>query len=390
MAQLRIAMAQVNATVGDLDGNAALIGDWTRRAHEAGAHVVVFPEMVLTGYPVEDLALRESFADGSKQALATLAVQLDEAAAATSRASSATSTGTRSGPRDAVAVLHGGEVVATQFKHHLPNYGVFDEQRYFKPGRTLDILRIHGLEVGMVDLRGHLAGGRPDLRARRGRRRPRRRAERLALRARQGRRAAAAGPAPRGRGRRAAGVRQPGRRAGRPGLRRRLDGRRRGRGAADPAAAVRRASHRARPGPAGRRGAHRGHGRRVHRDPADAVARRRCPPTSRSPPRRRAEPLPELAEVWARARARTARLRAQERVRARSCSGCPAGSTPRSARPWPWTRSARRTCTASRCRRCTPRSTRAPTRRTWPSGPGCTTRCSRSRTWSRRSPPSSG
>ena len=150
MAQLRIALAQVNATVGDLDGNAALIGEWTRRAAAAGAHLVVFPEMALTGYPVEDLALRESFAAASKQTLARLAVQLDEAGCGDIASYVSYLDRDDVGPRDAVAVLHRGKVVATQFKHHLPNYGVFDERRYFKPGQTLDILRIHGLEVGMV------------------------------------------------------------------------------------------------------------------------------------------------------------------------------------------------------------------------------------------------
>src|SRR5439155_24369897 len=78
MAQLRIALAQVNATVGDLDGNASLIVEWARRAAEAGAHLVVFPEMVLTGYPVEDLALRESFAEASKAVTAGLGPRLAE------------------------------------------------------------------------------------------------------------------------------------------------------------------------------------------------------------------------------------------------------------------------------------------------------------------------
>jgi NAD+ synthase (glutamine-hydrolysing) len=150
MAQLRIGMAQVNATVGDLDGNAALVAGWSRRAREAGAHVVVFPEMVLTGYPVEDLALRESFAEVSRQTLTALAAQLDEGGAGDIAAVVSYLDRDEAGPRDAVAVLHRGKVVATQFKHHLPNYGVFDERRYFKPGQTLDILRIHGLEVGLV------------------------------------------------------------------------------------------------------------------------------------------------------------------------------------------------------------------------------------------------
>ncbi|HEX2131164.1 MAG TPA: NAD+ synthase [Actinophytocola sp.] len=150
MAQLRIAMAQVNATVGDLEGNAGIVLDRTRRAHEAGAHVVVFPEMVLTGYPVEDLALRESFAAASKQGLVTLARRLVEAGCGDVAAVVSYLDRDSVGPRDAVAVLYGGTVVATQFKHHLPNYGVFDERRYFWPGQTLDVLRIHGLEVGMV------------------------------------------------------------------------------------------------------------------------------------------------------------------------------------------------------------------------------------------------
>ena len=74
---LRIALAQVNATVGDLDGNAELIVEWTRRAAGRGARVVVFPEMMLTGYPVEDLALRDSFVQASMATLEATAQQLD-------------------------------------------------------------------------------------------------------------------------------------------------------------------------------------------------------------------------------------------------------------------------------------------------------------------------
>ena len=150
MPQLRIALAQVNATVGDLDGNASLVASWTARAAAEGAHLVVFPEMVLTGYPVEDLALRESFAAASRAVLASLAARLDAEGHGGVAAVVSYLDRDAVGPRDAVAVLYEGRVVATQFKHHLPNYGVFDERRLFKPGQTLDVVRLHGVEVGMV------------------------------------------------------------------------------------------------------------------------------------------------------------------------------------------------------------------------------------------------
>ena len=79
MTRLRIALAQGNSTVGDLPGNAATVAEWTRRAADAGADLVVFPEMMLTGYPVEDLALRDSFVDASMQTLEATAQQLGEA-----------------------------------------------------------------------------------------------------------------------------------------------------------------------------------------------------------------------------------------------------------------------------------------------------------------------
>jgi NAD+ synthase (glutamine-hydrolysing) len=150
MPQLRIALAQVNATVGDLDGNAGLVASWTARAAAEGAHLVVFPEMALTGYPVEDLALRESFAAASKQALTELAARLDADGHGSVAAVVSYLDRDDVGPRDAVAVLYDGRVAATQFKHHLPNYGVFDEARLFKAGQALDIVRLHGLEIGMV------------------------------------------------------------------------------------------------------------------------------------------------------------------------------------------------------------------------------------------------
>src|SRR5690349_14708068 len=149
---LRIALAQVNATVGDLDGNAELIVEWTRQAAERGARVVVFPEMMLTGYPVEDLALRASFVEASIAGLHAVAARLAAEglggiAVVTGyldrRADLAPRTGLPAGaPLDAAALLHGGRVIVTSAKHHLPNYGVFDEFRYFVPGNTLPVFRL--------------------------------------------------------------------------------------------------------------------------------------------------------------------------------------------------------------------------------------------------------
>jgi NAD+ synthase (glutamine-hydrolysing) len=149
---LRIALAQVNATVGDLAGNAEIIVEWTRRAAGRGARVVVFPEMALTGYPVEDLALRTSFVEASIATLRDVAERLNVeglggvavvAGYLDRRAGLAPRTGLPAGaPLDAAAVLHGGRVVITSAKHHLPNYGVFDEARYFVPGDTLPVFRV--------------------------------------------------------------------------------------------------------------------------------------------------------------------------------------------------------------------------------------------------------
>ncbi|MQA15872.1 MAG: NAD+ synthase, partial [Pseudonocardiaceae bacterium] len=150
MPQIRLAMAQVDACVGDLDGNAELVAARCRDAAAAGAQLAIFPEMVLTGYPVEDLALRESFAAASVRAMQALASRLADEGCAELVAVVGYLDRDAAGPRNAVAALHRGQVVARQFKHHLPNYGVFDERRYFTPGSTLDVLALHGVTVGVV------------------------------------------------------------------------------------------------------------------------------------------------------------------------------------------------------------------------------------------------
>ncbi|MDT0301009.1 NAD+ synthase [Streptomonospora wellingtoniae] len=179
MAQLRIAMAQVNPTVGDLDGNCRIVLDHARRAHEAGAHLAVFPELVVTGYPVEDLALRNSFVSASVKAVAALAERLageglGELPVAVGYLSRRAGVGERYGqpagtPQNAFALLHRGRVAVSSAKHHLPNYGVFDEARHFVPGETLPVVRLHGVDVAFAVCEDLWQGGGPVAAARRAR-----------------------------------------------------------------------------------------------------------------------------------------------------------------------------------------------------------------------------
>ncbi|MFJ5259339.1 NAD+ synthase [Streptomyces sp. NPDC088387] len=160
MPQLRLALNQIDSRVGDIAGNCDRILDWTRLSAEQGAHLVAFPEMAVTGYPVEDLALRSSFVEASRAALRGLATRLADEGLGTlpvvvgylDRSETAQPKyGQPAGaPQDAAAVLYGGEVVLTFAKHHLPNYGVFDEFRYFVPGDTMPVVRVHGVDVALA------------------------------------------------------------------------------------------------------------------------------------------------------------------------------------------------------------------------------------------------
>ena len=158
--KLRIALAQVNPTVGDIAANCDLVATQAALAHKAGAQVLVFPEMVLTGYPVEDLALRQSFRNASRIAISELAKRvassgfgelvmvvgyLDQLDSAPDRLGQPTGA-----PQNAIAVIHNGEIKARYIKHHLPNYGVFDEFRNFVPGEKSVVVRIGGIDVGLA------------------------------------------------------------------------------------------------------------------------------------------------------------------------------------------------------------------------------------------------
>ena len=160
MPRLRIALAQVDLTVGDLDGNADMIVDQTKAAVDQGAQLVAFPEMALTGYPPEDLVLRRSFVEASRDALDQLAARLDSEGLGDIGvvvgyldrcATPAPRVGRPAGePQNAAAFVHRGTIVARYAKHHLPNYGVFDEFRYFVPGDTFPVIRFGEIDIAMT------------------------------------------------------------------------------------------------------------------------------------------------------------------------------------------------------------------------------------------------
>lgn len=136
-AVLRAAIAQINTTVGDLAGNRDLILEAYHQAVAAGARLIVFPELTLTGYPPEDLLLKPSFIEDSQTALEQLLPQVREAMMVVGFAEP-----TEEGPANSAAVIAGGRLIDVYRKCTLPNYGVFDEKRYFLPGDQAPVYEI--------------------------------------------------------------------------------------------------------------------------------------------------------------------------------------------------------------------------------------------------------
>jgi NAD+ synthase (glutamine-hydrolysing) len=145
MRTLRVALAQINATVGDIDGNAKKIAEGIEQAKEVWADIVAFPELAVTGYPPEDLLFKPHFVARNKEVVAELARQVPKSLVAV--------VGFVDEDGDlfnAAAVLHDGKIAAVYRKHYLPNYGVFDEFRYFQRGEEALVLTLNDARVGVT------------------------------------------------------------------------------------------------------------------------------------------------------------------------------------------------------------------------------------------------
>lgn len=160
MRLFRIAMVQMNPTVGDLDGNVRKIVGWLREAKKAGADLVAFPELAVTGYPPEDLLLKPQFLDDNRRAVQEIIRQSRGLAVVVGCVGESALSEPKAGQpmvvpagrhelSNAAAVIAGGRLVATYDKRYLPNYGVFDESRYFHPGRRIPVVVLAGVAIGV-------------------------------------------------------------------------------------------------------------------------------------------------------------------------------------------------------------------------------------------------
>src|SRR2546427_10699574 len=141
--QLRLAMAQINVVVGDVEGNAQKIIEWLDRARDADADIVTFPELALTGYPPEDLLLKPQFIDANLAALDRIISRTRDITAIVGFVDR------QDDIFNAAAIAQNGKLVTTYHKMYLPNYGVFDEFRYFQPGKACPVLQMDGATIGV-------------------------------------------------------------------------------------------------------------------------------------------------------------------------------------------------------------------------------------------------
>ena len=154
MRSLRIALAQINPTVGDLEGNVSKIVDYIRKAQKAGAGIVAFPELAITGYPPEDLLLKTQFIDDNLAALKKVRKNVGDIIAIVGFVDR------KDDIYNAAAVLFDKKIIDVYHKIYLPNYGVFDEYRYFQAGDEVSNIRDRRHLDRRKYLRGHLVSRR--------------------------------------------------------------------------------------------------------------------------------------------------------------------------------------------------------------------------------------
>ncbi|HET9186222.1 MAG TPA: nitrilase-related carbon-nitrogen hydrolase, partial [Solirubrobacterales bacterium] len=158
---MRVALAQIDPTVGDIDGNAAKVSEWLGRARGEGADLAIFPELCIPGYPAEDLYLKRHFLAAGRRAIEQLAAEAHGIAALVGFAEPAADSVDSRHAHNSLALLADGAVQAVYRKNRLPNYAVFDEQRYFVPGSGPLSVELGGLRVGLTICEDVWAPGPP-------------------------------------------------------------------------------------------------------------------------------------------------------------------------------------------------------------------------------------
>ncbi len=158
---MRVALAQIDPTVGDIDGNAAKVAEWIDRAEAGGAELTIFPELCIPGYPAEDLYLKRHFVAANQRAVEELAGGVRGTTALVGFAEPVAGGGDFRHAHNSLAVLADGAVQAIYRKNRLPNYSVFDEQRYFVPGSDPATIELGGTRVGLTVCEDVWAPGPP-------------------------------------------------------------------------------------------------------------------------------------------------------------------------------------------------------------------------------------